>query len=126
VRHPLDVAISLERREHKRQEEGLPPIAEVADLDHDLRLWEVYVEACRRCRPGNQYHEIRYEDLMANPEPELAKLMPFCGLEPPAEQLRAAASIADGSRTRRFDDARYAPWLDRLASMPLAREFGYA
>lgn len=126
VRHPLDVAISLERREHQRRKEGRTPVEESLDLDHGLRLWETYVEACRRFRGENAYHEIRYETLMADPEGELAKLLPFCGLDTPAEQLHAAAGIADGTRTRRFDDARYAPWLDRLSGMPLAREFGYA
>lgn len=125
VRHPLDVAISLERREVKRREEGHAPIPENTDLEHNLRLWDVHVEACRQCEPGNAYFEIRYETLIADPETELRRIAPFCRLEPAPEQLRAAAAIADGTRTRRFDDARYAPWLARLAEMPLARELGY-
>ena len=64
--------------------------------------------------------------MLLNPREELEKLVRFCGLETSPAALTAAAALADGSRTRRFDDERYRPWLEKVSALPSARELGYA
>jgi hypothetical protein len=62
---------------------------------------------------------------MASPQGELEKLVRFVALDASPDRLAAAAALADGSRTRRFDDERYLPWRSRVAELPSARELGY-
>jgi sulfotransferase family protein len=127
TRHPLDVAISLQRREEERQKRGKPPFPLVGDLDHNLRLWETHVAECLKQRSrGDLYYELQYETLLRSPQEELAKLVEFCGLDTPSDSLSAAAALSDGSRTRRFEDEQYRPWLEKLSGLPSARELGYA
>jgi hypothetical protein len=98
TRHPLDVAISLQRREEQRRELGKRPQPENADLDHCLRLWETYVgESLKLREQRGRYSELRYEDLVRDPRGGLERIVEEC----------------------------YRPWRDRVAGLPSAVELGY-
>jgi hypothetical protein len=126
TRHPLDVAISLQRREEERRKAGKRPQPQNADLEQCLRLWESYVAETLRLRDrGARYHELRYEELMRNPRVGLEGVARFCGLDVATAGLNAAAALADGGRTRRFDDEHYEPWRAKAAGLPSAVELGY-
>ena len=72
TRHPLDVAISIQRREVQRRELGKKRLSQNEDLDHGLRLWEQHVRDALRLRSeGARYHEVRFEDLLASPRAHL-------------------------------------------------------
>lgn len=126
TRHPLDVAISLERRETKRRESGLAVRQAVLSLEHNLRLWEIYTAECLKLREhGHRYFEFRYEDFMLNPAEALRQILQFCGQIPFADRIEAAAGLADATRTRRFEDNKYQPWLAKVEELPSARELKY-
>ena len=126
VRHPLDVALSIQRREAQLRERGEKPLPQNADLAHNLRLWEQHVADALRFRAaGDRYHEVRFEELIALPRRHLDTAARFCGLAPIPAKIEAAAAPLDGSRTRRFEDGDYAGWQERIAAMPLARDLGY-
>jgi len=127
VRHPLDVAISLQKREEKQIAIGELVTEPVRDLDYSMELWDTYVRECLRYRArGDRYLEMRFEDFLAAPQERLRQVCDFAGLAPTAGQRENALAMVDSSRQRRFDDRRYAPWLPRVRSLPAAVEFGYA
>jgi hypothetical protein len=127
TRHPLDVAISLKTREERRRQRGKRPEPTSGELSHSLDLWETYVRSAATMRSaGSRYHEVRYEDLMADPGALLPGILRFCGLDDGPDTVAAAASLADGTRTRRFDEEPYRSMTAAVAGIPLARELGYA
>jgi hypothetical protein len=127
VRHPLDVAISVKRREERRRERGWAPVDHSLDLGHGLRLWEVYVsEALKMRGESGRYHEVSFEELLRSPASTLGEMVRFCGLHPSEGQLASAAALVDATRTRRFEETAYAPWRESVAALPSARELGYA
>jgi hypothetical protein len=127
LRHPLDVAISLRRREEQRRREGKAPLAASLDLEHNLRVWETYVTEARRQRAaGGRYLEFRYEDLIADARAGFERIVRFCGIEVAPRRLDEAAALAESGRTRRYEGDEYAPWRRALAALPAAVELGYA
>lgn len=126
VRHPLDVAISLQRREEKRRREGQPPVDESLDLGHNLALWETYVADALTLRAEEErYLEARYEELLADPRAVLSRVLEFTGLTPTAEQVAVAVRAVDATRTQRYEGDQWRPWLERAAALPPARELDY-
>lgn len=117
VRHGVDVAASLVHRNHigERPRVRRGPATPFArgsgrgTLEAGLALWEDYVRRGRElvaARPGRAL-EIRYEDLLATPEPVLIRLAAFADLEPDPAALGRAAAMADPTgrfRHRRRDE----------------------
>jgi len=127
ARHPLDVAISLQRREQQRQREGMEPVPVSLDLEHNLQLWEVHAADALALRSeGVRYREVRYEELVQDPVSGLAAIVRFCGLAPAREAVMAAAAGVDATRTQRYDGPDFRPWLERIAGLPSAAALGYA
>jgi hypothetical protein len=119
VRHPLDVAASLERRAHHFDQ------TKASDFADNLRLWNVYVNEAFALRAhGERYLEMRYEDFVDDPVVTLEHLCAFAGISPSPVQLEAAAARADSSRGTRGttgDDQ----WHDALAELDAAVQAGY-
>lgn len=82
LRNPVDVAASLEAR----NEEPVP-------FDQGLELWLTYVRATFAATAGHRSQLLFYEDLMADPEPVVARLARFIGHESEAAQPEARAAI---------------------------------
>jgi hypothetical protein len=77
--------------------------------------------------PEGQVHELRYEDLLANPQRQLADVLKFLDLPSSAEFLQAVDSLQLASRPSRWPQA----WAKaQLASvlqeeLPTLRQLGY-
>lgn len=115
LRHGVDVAASLVRRHSAalRAATGaaVPPALTVirdhalgvlssrrgATLAEALTMWEQYVEKAREesAALGERALEIRYEDLLLQPEPVVAKIAEFCRVPLPA-QPGLLAGLAPG------------------------------
>ncbi|MCC5811236.1 MAG: sulfotransferase [Ectothiorhodospiraceae bacterium] len=148
LRHGVDVAQSLKvRREQAAaaaarryrgrrsayvnspfapKRSGFAHSPRIADLDEGIALWEAYTARAHAHVQtlGEQALELRYEELLAEPEPHLARIAEFCGLRVGAAELAANAARFDAGRAYAY---RAAPELvevsrrhaDRLAA------FGY-
>jgi hypothetical protein len=126
VRDGRDAALSLMVRDCRRSgaDPAAPSPAQIARFVADVELWAFYLARIEQAGPcGSGILTLRYEDLLAEPERELATLLGRLGLD----QARAgpAARIIDASRAYRARHAD-APWLQGL-DLPYARlaEFGY-
>lgn len=149
MRHGVDVAHSLQvrhleardnaRRRYQRhrtwyvnnplapKRSGFAHAMRVADLDGGLELWRGYT---RRARGhvealGDQALEVRYEDLLREPEHHLAEILAFCGLGTPVGRVRDEArnfrperafAYRESTSLRAFAEAREST----------LREHGYA
>jgi hypothetical protein len=144
LRHGVDVAASLARRHAKalRAATGEPvPSALTVIRDHALgvlssrrgwtlaealTMWEQYVEKSREesAALGKRALEIRYEDLLTEPERVLPAVAEFCGVPAPALD----GALRDGLEPRRAFAFRRDPELAAFAATAgdvLAR-YGYA
>jgi hypothetical protein len=86
LRNPIDVATSLEGRE----EESVP-------FDQGLELWFGYVRSSLSAAAGHPHEFVFYEDLMADPEPVVARLARFLGRSGPERnraRIRKAINVA--------------------------------
>lgn len=69
------------------------------DLDHCRTVAEQYVESCRRWHTqGADWIEVRYEELLRNPEGEVASLARFIGPAPRPDDLERAAAVVRRTR----------------------------
>ena len=104
VRHGVDVAASLARRHaaalRAATGQAVPPALTVIrdhalgilssrrgwTLAEALTMWEQYVEKARQesAALGERAFEIRYEDLLTQPQQVIAAVARFCGVAPPA------------------------------------------
>jgi len=126
VRHPIDVALSLQRRELAAREEGEPPCPGLEELATCVALVECYVEeGVGLSDNGERYLEVRFEDIQDDPEARLRELSRFCGLEPGARLLADAARSIDTRRRSRFEQLPDASVETLMRLCPLAARFGY-
>ena len=73
----------------------------MADLEEGLRLWRAYTERAswHVANRGDRALELRYEDLLNEPEPLLARVLEFCGLALDEPALRSTVeNIRPGRR----------------------------
>jgi Sulfotransferase family len=75
VRHPVEVALSLKRRNQNSYSLG-------------LALWERYYTAVLDLVPGDRRIVTHYDTYFVDPEAELARLCGFAGLEPASPRVR--------------------------------------
>ncbi|MGB5540159.1 MAG: sulfotransferase [Gammaproteobacteria bacterium] len=120
-RNPLDVADSLRRREHEILEYNKTILAQMLPeqldgamqfqqsprlfhLEEGLALWEEYTTRALALETefGARALRIRYEDVLADPANELARIADFAGLAPATEQLATAASQVNPDRRCAF------------------------
>ncbi len=137
VRHGVDVAASLARRHaaalRAATGEAVPPaLAVIRDhalgvlssrrgwtLAEALTMWEQYVEKGREeCAAlGERALEIRYEDLLLQPERVIAAVAKFCRVPEPAQP----AALLDGLEAGRAFAFRREPELVAFAESARAR-----
>jgi hypothetical protein len=139
VRNGVDVAISTHRRSLRQQRKPwsrllrLDYVPATLDFDYCFRLWETYVGfvlAHKDLIPAERFLQMRYEDLLAEPEASLRRLVEFAGDASPAsldgERLKVACSRVDRGRLDNADQAAaYADSIPRLAASPLMQQLGY-
>jgi len=135
LRNGVDVAISIHRRSLKQQRKlrnRLFPIdysAATLDFGYSFRLWEQYLSfllAHKQEIPAGQYLEVRYEDLLADPETHLRHIVDFAGHTVDAERLaKACKRINAGRLNNRRYAAAYRDEIPRLVDTPLMRDLHY-
>ncbi len=120
-RNPLDVADSLRRREQETVERHKAQLAQMQpgqldgtmrfqqsprlfDLLEGLALWEEYTlqAVALEQRFENNAIRIRYEDFLAEPAAELARLAKFAGLETTTDRIKAAVEQVNPARRCAF------------------------
>ena len=132
VRHGVDVAASLARRHAEALRaatgEAVPPALTVIrdralgilssrrgwTLAEALTMWEQYVEKGREesAALGERALEIRYEELLTQPERLIPALARFCGVPAPA----SLAALLDGLERDRAFAFRRSPELAAFAA----------
>ena len=144
IRHGADVAGSLQARTLRgigeytadyrqkakryrwvRRRRTYPASLRMTDLDAGIELWHAYVTAGSAAveSMGEQAFELRYEDLLADPDPIMRDLLDFCEL--PAGDRRTWTDEVDASRAYAH---RSDPTLQEVAARraDLLEAFGYS
>lgn len=76
------------------------------DLEEGLAMWASYLDQAQdhvEAHPG-PVAELRYEDLLRDPEPHLRDLVDHAGLDPDPDALAAAVDRVDPGRAARYRD----------------------
>jgi hypothetical protein len=94
------------------------------------RLWVAEVEcvlAAKEVLPAAQYHEVRYEAFVQNPEAALARALQFCGLPWEERFARFIRSFQLESRNFKFKNQLLPAQLEQIEKLAgnLARQCGY-
>ena len=136
IRNGIDVAISINRRARKRQNEwsrklfprDYSPVN--IEFDYCFHLWEKYVSFAlehKHLIPSNQYLEVRYEDLLMRPQEQLRWLVDFLNYSVKDSIVFAACERVDQSRLdNSIYAARYRDEIPTLVSSPIMRQLGYS
>jgi hypothetical protein len=144
IRNGVDVAISLHRRWHRRRREfWQSPLSirgyrrlyyllssyNVRELGYCFHLWEEHVAFALEHKtrvPTNQYCEVRYENLVNEPQAQLRRVLDFLDIPTGEDILRASCERVVRSH---YDNSRYAAdYPDVLRAMvlsPLMQQLGY-
>lgn len=126
VRHPLDAALSLQKREERWKAEGNPLASGVLhDLDEAFNLVRRYVDYGVAVDKHPHYREVRFEDLQDNPDKILSELAEFCEIKPSASQLKEIAGTIEGDRRARWRDLPAEDVVRYMSTYPYAARFQY-
>jgi hypothetical protein len=136
LRNGIDVAISTHRRSLRQQKNILKrtfrldycPIT--LDFKYCFQLWEQYVSFVYEQRsliPDERYLEIRYEDLLQDPEGNLRMISEFMDFP---VQLERLSKISRQVNRSRIDNSAYASayrsQIPPLTTTPLMQRLGYS
>jgi len=119
VRDPRDVAVSNYHWEMKQKsvredcpvEEFVPAWIEGRYWGR-LGNWGDHVTSWLSTRRDSKgFVILRYEDLIADPARELAKVAGLLGIEPTNERLRRAAELSSADRMRQLESAQGGKWV---------------
>lgn len=119
VRDPRDVAVSNYHWELKKGSfpDGFPMqefVRRWMASDYWLRLgcWGDHVASWLSTRRNHpDFLLIRYEDLMARPQPELAKIARLLRINPTPERLARAVELSSADRMRKLESKQGGKWL---------------
>jgi hypothetical protein len=150
VRNGVDVAASLRARERRMlrmrvetlekrlgrggrrpalRRAGYKGSARCLSLEGGFSLWEEYAAAGARhlAGVGNERLEVKYEEVLGDPEGWLGKLAEFCGLEvKDSASLRAAAGRVTAERAHAFaGDAELVGFYEKVRGSEWMRRYGY-
>lgn len=78
-RHPMDTCLSIFRQPLPVHQYSFS--FDVADCARYFLLFDRFIAACREKLPSDRFAELNYESLVNNFEPEVRKLIAFCGLD---------------------------------------------
>jgi hypothetical protein len=121
VRDPRDVAVSFYHYCLKTRvlSDGFPLddfvtrfiAAKVVPYADRLGSWEDHTASWLRMRQGrNNYHLIRYEDLLANPQGELAKLAAILKIDLSPERVERAIQLSSAKNMRTLERQQWQQW----------------
>ena len=135
LRNGVDVAISIHRRSQKQQRKlrnRLFPVDHspaTLDFTYCFHLWEQYLSfllAHKHQIPADQYLEVRYEDLLANPEIHLRQIVDFAGHAVADERMAAACELINvGRLDNSHHAAGYRAEISKLVASPLMQQLCY-
>ncbi len=93
-----------------------PDPSPAASLDYWIRANETAIEEGKALHPG-RFYLLNYDELCANPKPEVTSFVEFLGLDPPDEVVRELARVprAGSSRPRSHCDVQMVFGDERLA-----------
>jgi hypothetical protein len=124
VRHPLDVALSIQHRELQFRQAGDPPSDRLDDFATSFDLALLYVKRAEAAaKLTERFHRVRFEDLQANPAATLRRLAEFCEVRP-----NRIGQAAAGIRPQKLGHSRDIPQQiarELLGRNPLATQLGY-
>ena len=133
VRDPRDVALSYYdfSRKYRQIEDSYPLERYIEDfttghlLSADWGTWGENVASwvyARGARPG--FLLLRYEDMKAHPDHELARIAEFLGIPASPELLRAAIERSSADRMREMEKTQGENWVttkDKRSDIPFVR-----
>lgn len=119
VRDPRDVAVSNYHWELKKGSfpDGFPMQEFVrrwmaSEYWPRLGCWGDHVASWLSTRRNHpDFLLIRYEDLMARPQPELAKIARLLRIDPTPERLARAVELSSADRMRKLESTQGGKWL---------------
>ena len=119
VRDPRDVAVSNYHWELKKGSfpDGFPmqefvPRWMASDYWPRLGCWGDHVASWLSTRRNHpDFLVIRYEDLMARPQPELAKIARLLQIDPTPQRLARAVELSSADRMRKLESTQGGKWL---------------
>ena len=135
LRNGIDVAISTHRRSLKQQRNILKrtfpldynPIT--LDFEYCFQLWESYVSFVLENKyliSDDHYLEMRYEDLLSEPEAQLRMISEFISYPVQDGELKAVMKQVNRSRLNNSKfAANYHQQIPSLASNSLMQQLGY-
>jgi aryl sulfotransferase len=98
----------------------------VVDYADRVGCWEDHVLSWIRLREGKPgFRLLRYEDILADPAKELAKLAPLLGIDPTAERIERAIQLSSSSHMQSLEKAQSKQWAatkDTRQDIPFVRE----
>jgi hypothetical protein len=136
LRNGIDVAISTHRRSLRQQKSFIKrafpldycPIT--LDFAYCFNLWEQYVSFVYEHRSliaDDHYLEIRYEDLLLDPDSVLHQISEFMAYPVPDEILSKSSRQVNRSRIDNSAYAReYSDQIPPLTATPLMQQLGYS
>ena len=110
---------------------GLPELIErfgADDLRTTAHLWNEameFIQAVRPQIPENQFHEVRYEDILARPREELTRIFRFLDLPEPAAGTIYHTRIANVGKVHHQNQYGGFETVERICG-PTLRRYGYA
>ncbi|HYU47547.1 MAG TPA: sulfotransferase domain-containing protein [Terriglobales bacterium] len=119
VRDPRDVAISNYHWEMKLRSipEGCP-IEEFVPRWMDgnfwrrIGSWADHVNSWLATRQGHEgFIVMRYEDLQANPQRELARAAQFMGMDPDGQRINRAIELSSAANMRKMEETQGKKWV---------------
>jgi len=133
VRDPRDVAVSNYHWEMKQRSMGEAyPIEKFIPRWMEpvywarLGSWGEHVTSWLSTRQGQpNFLLLRYEDLLADPKRELAKVAQLLGFEPTPERLARAAELSSADRMRKLEKEQGGKWVqtrDTRQDKPFVRK----
>ena len=136
VRDPRDVAVSFYFYNLKVRviPDGYPlddfvtrfVNANVVPYADRVGCWQDHVLSWVRLREGNpEFRLLRYEDLLADPAKELARLAPIFGIEPTSARIERAVQLSSASQMQSLEKKQSRQWVatkDTRQDIPFVRE----
>jgi len=127
VRDPRDVALSYYNfsRKYRYIDDAYPLESFVGDFVHgrlssaDWGTWGENVGSWISTRLGREnFLLLRYEDLIANPEAEIAKMANFFGIKTDAMHIRNTVERSSAHRMRELEKAQGKDWISTKDKRP--------
>jgi hypothetical protein len=136
LRNGIDVAISIHRRSLKQRQKiwkrlfPIDYIPETLDFNYCFKLWEQHIEYIDEKRvliPAGQYLEMRYEDLLADPHPNLRQIAEFMAFPLPEERLEEVCRQINRRRLINTEYAKpYQKQISALVESPWMQKLDYS